>query len=198
MKQLTVERAKRERELDLLRTSEPKIMAELADLRERMHRMRSEMEVFQDLERMRREHEGTMGKLHELKQSYIKRRDTMRQQVRPTFLLVCSDVLQRGDVYNSCCFDHVRACSIRYFDAALVSRLCLNSAFYCAHQIQGVSVEAESLKKSLAASETAKEIDETEKRLKVGIYLLCTVPGPSLCLGVVHFTFFEDPGSMQR
>jgi hypothetical protein len=32
-----------------------------------------------------------------------------------------------------------------------------------------VSVEAESLKKSLAASETAKEIDETEKRLKVGI-----------------------------
>jgi hypothetical protein len=81
MKQLTVERAKRERELDLLRTSEPKIMAELADLRERMQRMRSEMEVFQDLERMRREHEGTMGKLHDLKQSYIKRRDTMRQQV---------------------------------------------------------------------------------------------------------------------
>jgi hypothetical protein len=34
-------------------------------------------------------------------------------------------------------------------------------------QIQGVSVEYEGLKKSLSASETAKEIDETEKRLKV-------------------------------
>jgi hypothetical protein len=34
-------------------------------------------------------------------------------------------------------------------------------------QIQGVSVEYEGLKKSLGASETAKEIDETEKRLKV-------------------------------
>lgn len=34
-------------------------------------------------------------------------------------------------------------------------------------QIQGVSVEYEGLKKALASSETAKEIDETEKRLKV-------------------------------
>ena len=34
-------------------------------------------------------------------------------------------------------------------------------------QIQSVSVEFEGLKKSLGASETAKEIDETEKRLKV-------------------------------
>lgn len=81
MKQLLVEKAKRERELDLLRTSEPKITAELSELRDKMLRMRSEMEVFQDLERMRREHENTMAKLGELKQSYIKRRDTMRQQV---------------------------------------------------------------------------------------------------------------------
>jgi pantoate kinase len=50
-------------------------------------------------------------------------------------------------------------------------------------QIQGVSVEYEGLKKSLGASETAKEIDETEKRLKVR-----TVPywplGLGLCLSV--------------
>mmetsp|Transcript_65909 Transcript_65909/g.129665 ORF Transcript_65909/g.129665 Transcript_65909/m.129665 type:complete len:600 (+) Transcript_65909:57-1856(+) len=112
MKQLLVEKAKRERELDLLRTSEPKITAELSELRDKMVRMRSEMEVFQDLERMRREHENTMAKLGELKQTYIKRRDTMRQQ------------------------------------------------------IQGVSVEFDNLKKALASNETAKEIDETEKRLK--------------------------------
>lgn len=124
MKQLLVERAKRERELELLRTSEPTITAELADLRAKMGRMRQEMEVFGDLERMRREHEATMAKLGELKQSYIKRRDTMRQQ------------------------------------------------------IQGVSVEFESLKKALAANETAKEIEETEKRLKVRLCLfheLCVV-----------------------
>lgn len=34
-------------------------------------------------------------------------------------------------------------------------------------QIQGVSVEFDNLKKALASNETAKEIDETEKRLKV-------------------------------
>ena len=62
---------------------------------------------------MRREFDSTMSKLQELKQSYIKRRDTMRQQ------------------------------------------------------IQGVSVEYEGLKKSIGSNETAKEIDETEKRLKV-------------------------------
>jgi hypothetical protein len=81
MKQLLVERAKRERELELLRTSEPTITAELADLRAKMGRMRSEMEAFGDIERMRRQHEATMQRLGELKQAYIKRRDTMRQQV---------------------------------------------------------------------------------------------------------------------
>jgi DNA repair exonuclease SbcCD ATPase subunit len=90
MKQLLVERAKRERELELLRTSEPTIMAELADLRAKMGRMRSEMEAFGDIERMRRQHEATMQRLGELKQAYIRRRDTMRQQVGPS---TCSQVL---------------------------------------------------------------------------------------------------------
>ena len=47
-----------------------------------MSRMRSEMEVFQDLERIRREFDATQSKLQEQKQGYVKRRDTMRQQVR--------------------------------------------------------------------------------------------------------------------
>jgi len=112
MEKLLAERKKREKELDLLRTSEPRLMNELSTLRESMGRMRSEMEQFQDLDRIRREFDTTQNKLQELKQGYMKRRDTMRQQ------------------------------------------------------IQSVSVEYEGLKKTLGGSETAKEIDETEKRLK--------------------------------
>lgn len=92
MKQLLVERAKRERELELLRHSEPAITAELADLRGKMARMRGEMEAFGDIDRMRREHDATMQRLGELKQTYIKRRDTMRQQVRRTAPASCLPV----------------------------------------------------------------------------------------------------------
>jgi len=112
MESLMAERRKREKELDLLRTSEPKLMSELSSLRDSMSNMRSEMEQFQDLDKLRREFDNTQEKLVELKQHYIKRRDTMRQQ------------------------------------------------------IQSVNVEFESLKKILGSNDTAKEIDETEKRLK--------------------------------
>jgi hypothetical protein len=63
-------------------------------------------------------------------------------------------------------------CTFRF---VLYARLIVVSVLVL--QIQGVSVEYEGLKKSLGASETAKEIDETEKRLKVR-----TVPYWPLCL----------------
>lgn len=113
MESLLAERRKREKELDLLRSSEPKLMSELSNLRESMSRMRSEMEQFQDLDRLRREFDSTQTKLLDFKQTYVKRRDTMRQQ------------------------------------------------------LTSVSVEYEGLKKALAGNEIAKEIDETEKRLKL-------------------------------
>lgn len=113
MESLLAERRKREKELDLLRSSEPKLMSELSNLRESMSRMRSEMEQFQDLDRIRREFDSTQAKLLDFKQTYVKRRDTMRQQ------------------------------------------------------LTSVSVEYEGLKKALAGNEIAKEIDETEKRLKL-------------------------------
>ena len=47
MDSLLNERKKREKELEMLRTSEPKLMNELSGLREAMSRMRSEMEAFQ-------------------------------------------------------------------------------------------------------------------------------------------------------
>jgi hypothetical protein len=42
-------------------------------------------------------------------------------------------------------------------------------------QIQAVSSEYEGLKKGLASHETAREIDETERRLKVCSVVLCYV-----------------------
>ncbi len=112
MESLQQERRKREKEIEMLRSSEPKLMNELGALREAMSRMRSDMEDFKDLDRIRREFDQTQSRLQDLKQTYIKRRDTMRQQ------------------------------------------------------IQSVSMEHESLKKSLNAHEVAREIDDTEKRLK--------------------------------
>lgn len=82
MESLVAERKKREKELEMLRSSEPKLMGELSNLRESMGRMRSEMEDFQDLERLRREFNTTKTYLQDLKNSYLKRRDTMRQQIQ--------------------------------------------------------------------------------------------------------------------
>lgn len=112
MESLLQERRKREREIEMLRSSEPKLMKELTTLRESMSRMRGEMEDFKDLDRIRREFDATQSKLSDLKSGYVKRRDTMRQQV------------------------------------------------------QSLSIEHESLKKALGANEVAREIDDTEKRLK--------------------------------
>eukprot|EP01034_Spumella_vulgaris_P025433 gene25433-31896_t len=112
MESLLQEKRKREREMEMLRSSEPNLMNELRTMRESMSRMRTDMEDFKDLDRIRREFDHTQGRLTDLKQVYIKRRDTMRQQ------------------------------------------------------IQSVSIENEALKKSLGANEVAREIEDTEKRLK--------------------------------
>lgn len=112
MESLQAEKRKRERELEMLRSSEPKLISELSSLREAMAQMRAEMEQFQDIEGMKRAFDTTQNKLHELKQLYMKRRDTMKQQV------------------------------------------------------QALSMEHDVLKKSLNNNEIARDIDDTEKRLK--------------------------------
>ena len=112
MESLQVEKKKRERELELLKSSEPKLRQELSNVRESMLRMRADMDAFQDLDSVRSTFNATKKQLAELKQVYTKRRDGMRQQV------------------------------------------------------QTLSVEHESLKKTLNSSDIAREIDDTEKRLK--------------------------------
>lgn len=112
MESLMAERKKREKELEMLRSSEPKLLNELSNLRESMVRMRAEMDDFQDLDKIRREFNQTKNHLQDLKSNYMKRRDTLRQQ------------------------------------------------------IQSISVEHESLKKQMNSNEIARELDETEKRIK--------------------------------
>jgi len=112
MEGLQAEKRKRERELELLRDSEPKLNRELTMLRESMARMESEMRDFEDLQGLRRAFENTQAMLVEQKQSYVKRRDAMRQQV------------------------------------------------------QAASVEHEAAKRALSNHDTARELDDTEKRLK--------------------------------
>lgn len=112
MESLLAEKKKREKELEMLQSSEPKLKSELVNLKETMTKMKIEIEEFQDVDRLRREFNDTKARLQDYKAGYIKRRDTMRQQ------------------------------------------------------IQSVSLEHEALKKSLNANEIARELDDTEKRIK--------------------------------
>lgn len=82
METLQVEKRKREKELELLRSSEPKLIKELTALRDSMNRMKNEMITFQDIDSVRKSFDNTQLTLQELRHSYIKRRDAMRQQVQ--------------------------------------------------------------------------------------------------------------------
>ena len=112
MESLQAERKKREKELDLLRDSEPKLNKELAALRDNIARMQAEMKDFDDIPGMRSAFEATQQQLVELRLSYIKRRDSLRQQV------------------------------------------------------QAANAEHEAAKRQLTNHDSARELDDTEKRLK--------------------------------
>merc|ERR1711991_772776 len=82
MASLQAEHRKREKELEILKTSEPKLQRELSGLREAMNRMLADIEEFKDIDGLRRRFEATQSLLQEQRRSYIKRRDAMRQQVQ--------------------------------------------------------------------------------------------------------------------
>mmetsp|Transcript_7547 Transcript_7547/g.11198 ORF Transcript_7547/g.11198 Transcript_7547/m.11198 type:complete len:604 (-) Transcript_7547:179-1990(-) len=82
MESLQAERVKREKELEMLRSSEPKLLREISGLKESMARMNEEMKEFSNIEAMQRKFERTQRELQELRKSYIKRKDATRQQVQ--------------------------------------------------------------------------------------------------------------------
>lgn len=112
MENLQAEKRKREKELETLRNSEPRLISEIASLKDEMIRLRNELDDFEDIEGVKRRYERTKVELLDLHAQYVKRRDGMRQQM------------------------------------------------------QSVSAENEGLKKMLSANETARELEETERRLK--------------------------------
>lgn len=82
METLQMEKTKRERELEMLRSSEPKLIREISGLKEAMGRMNEEMKEFTNVDAVTRKFERTQRELQELRKSYIKRRDATRQQVQ--------------------------------------------------------------------------------------------------------------------
>ena len=82
MQSLQNDKKKREKELALLRDSEPKLNAELENLGNNMQRMENEMSDFDDVSGLRSAFDATKQMLLELRMSYTKRRDSMRQQVQ--------------------------------------------------------------------------------------------------------------------
>jgi chromosome segregation ATPase len=86
MESLLAERKKREKELEMLKSSEPKLVNELNNLKENISKMKYEMEELSDLDKLRRDFNDIKIHLSELKTSYIKRRDTMRSQIQSVTL----------------------------------------------------------------------------------------------------------------
>lgn len=82
MESLSMEKKKREKEMDMLRSSEPKLLTELASLKEGLMQMRHEMDDLQDIDRLRKEFDQTKGLLGKLRSEYLKRRDAMRSQIQ--------------------------------------------------------------------------------------------------------------------
>lgn len=112
MESLQAERRKRERELEMLKSSEPKLAREVDTLTKTLKEMRGETKAMSDIDGLRRKFDKTKNELHSLSDGYNRRRTAMQQQVLLT------------------------------------------------------SQEVEMLKKQLAGSETAKELEESEKQLK--------------------------------
>ena len=112
MTSLQAELKKREKELEILRSSEPKLKRELTTLRDAINRMNADIEEFKDISGLRKRFENTQQLLQEQRRSYIKRRDAMRQQV------------------------------------------------------QALTAEHESIKRSLNNNDTAKDLEDMEKRLR--------------------------------
>lgn len=82
MESLTAERSKRQKELEMLRSSEPKLIREIAGLKEAMIRMNTEIKEFSNVEAVNRKFDRTQRELQELRKSYVKRRDSIRQQIQ--------------------------------------------------------------------------------------------------------------------
>ena len=79
---LTAERNKREKELEMLRSSEPKLIREIAGLKDAMIRMNAEVKEFSNVDAVNRKFDRTQRELQELRKSYVKRRDSIRQQIQ--------------------------------------------------------------------------------------------------------------------
>lgn len=79
MEGLKNEKKKREKDLEILRTSEPKIIREMNGLKESMNKMTQEIREFENIEAVQKEFDRTQNILQEQKKSYIKRRDSIRQ-----------------------------------------------------------------------------------------------------------------------
>jgi intraflagellar transport protein 74 len=82
MESLTAERNKREKELEMLRSSEPKLIREIAGLKDAMIRMNAEVKEFSNVDAVNRKFDRTQRELQELRKSYVKRRDSIRQQIQ--------------------------------------------------------------------------------------------------------------------
>ena len=82
MESLLAEKKKREQEVEVLRSSEPKIRKELEALTDTMARMKADSKTMSDSEGLKNEFERTKQRLNDMAEEYRTRRVAIQQQVR--------------------------------------------------------------------------------------------------------------------
>lgn len=80
LESLKAELKQRQKELELVKSSEPKITNEVETLRENIEFMQREMESFRDLDSLHEAFAELKNELLEKKASYLRRRDLMKQE----------------------------------------------------------------------------------------------------------------------
>ena len=81
MESLSAEKNKREKELKMLESSEPKLRKELESLREAMAGMRADSKAMADIDGLRQKFERTKAELLETTEGYRTRKVALQQQV---------------------------------------------------------------------------------------------------------------------
>ena len=78
---LKMEKKKKERELEMLKASEPKLLLELNTMKENISNMKDEMSGFQDMDTLNRSFDRMKQDLLQAKSNYLSRKEAMKQQV---------------------------------------------------------------------------------------------------------------------
>lgn len=82
MENLIVEKKKREKEIEALNKSEPKLKDEIEKLKNEINRMENDIKQYEDIDKLHIDFNTIKSNLNNLKTQYVKRRDILKSQIQ--------------------------------------------------------------------------------------------------------------------